>query len=424
MTLYLALAAAALASAIALFFALRHRAMMREFRALRASRREVETLILRKSEGRRNQLLESVFQALGDACLLVGQDLGILLANGRVRDLFELPAIPVARKLPEVLLDHRFVDISRRCLDERRVIESSFEVRVKRESGVQNMFLVVKAAPVRIYGEALPQHLCLIIRDVTVQRETEQIRKDFVANASHELRTPLSIINGYIENLVDGVVEDAEATRRALITMQKHGDRIARIVEDMLTISKFESTGVQGASDLRATTFDCRACVEDVVERLAPVIEAKSAEILVEMPDGGEATVSGDRFYWDQIFFNLIENALKENSRDGLVIGVTYGRDDDGSVEIAVKDNGVGIPSADLNFVFKRFYRVAKHHSQEVKGTGLGLSIVKRAVEAHGGTISLTSTPGVETAFHISLPPRPEPEADPELADEVETVAD
>ncbi len=418
MGLYLALAVAAVASTVAVFFALRHLAMERELRALRASRREVETLILRKSEGRRNQLLESVFEALGDACLLVGEDMGIILANGRVKELFGLAAIPIARKLPEALLDHRFADVARRCLDDRTKIDASFEVRVKRGSRVDNLFVVVQAAPVRIYGESHAQHFCLIIRDVTAQHETEQIRKDFVANASHELRTPLSIINGYLENLIDGLVDDPDMTRRALHTMQKHGDRIARIVEDMLTISKFESMDPQGTADLRSATFDCRRCVEDVVERLVPVIEAKGAKVLVEMPPAGESPVDGDRFYWDQIFFNLIENALKENFGDDIVIRVTYERTGDGVVTMAVKDNGVGIPRAHLPFVFKRFYRVAKHHSQEIKGTGLGLSIVKRAVESHGGSIGVTSTPGVETAFHITLPPRIAPVVARELPEE------
>ena len=113
---------------------------------------------------------------------------------------------------------------------------------------------------------------------------------------------------------------------------------------------------------------------------------------------------SGDRFYWDQVFFNLIENALKENLSDGrLVITVSLARTPREAV-IRIRDNGVGIPRADLPFIFKRFYRVAKHHSQQIKGTGLGLSIVRRAIEAHGGSIGVESTLGVETIFTIRLP--------------------
>jgi len=102
---------------------------------------------------------------------------------------------------------------------------------------------------------------------------------------------------------------------------------------------------------------------------------------------------------------------LKENQQPGLVVGVGMRHLADGGTELWVRDNGVGIPRADLPFVFKRFYRVAKHHGQEVKGTGLGLSIVRRAVEAHGGDIGVDSTPGQRTQFTITLPPPPDPVA-------------
>ncbi|HEX2751128.1 MAG TPA: sensor histidine kinase, partial [Verrucomicrobiales bacterium] len=113
--------------------------------------------------------------------------------------------------------------------------------------------------------------------------------------------------------------------------------------------------------------------------------------------------------------FNLIENALKENQPGSLVIGVKFTRENDESV-ITIRDNGVGIPRADLPFIFKRFYRVAKHHSQKIKGTGLGLSIVRRAVEAHQGTITVDSTLGLETIFTIRLPDVPSVPDPAELA--------
>ena len=124
------------------------------------------------------------------------------------------------------------------------------------------------------------------------------------------------------------------------------------------------------------------------------------------MPDP-ELIIHGDRFYWTQVLFNLVENALKQNPHRGLHIeigGEALGE----TIHIWVSDNGVGIPSADLPHIFRRFFRVEKHHSQqEIKGTGLGLSIVKRAVEAHGGSISVTSVPGSETKFLITVPKPP-----------------
>ena len=114
--------------------------------------------------------------------------------------------------------------------------------------------------------------------------------------------------------------------------------------------------------------------------------------------------ITGDRFYWTQILFNLVENALKQNPNSELKVSVVA-EQLEGEVRISICDDGMGIPADDLPYIFKRFYRVEKHHSQkQVKGTGLGLSIVRRAIEAHGGTIEASSTPGQKTCFNIRLP--------------------
>lgn len=237
-----------------------------------------------------------------------------------------------------------------------------------------------------------------ILDDVTEQVRTEQIRKDFVTNASHELRTPLSLIHGYIETLQSGLIKGGPSMQRCLEVMEKHSKRMMRIIEDMLTISRLEG----GDAQLKMETFHVRACVEDVLEHLTPIIELRQPEIILDLPsDGG--LLRGDRFYWDQIFTNLIENALKENPRTGLELRIS-GEWTSTEVILIVSDNGIGIPAEDAPFVFKRFYRCGKERAHETKGTGLGLSIVKRAVEAHGGSIELTSVPHVETAFVMRVP--------------------
>ena len=119
--------------------------------------------------------------------------------------------------------------------------------------------------------------------------------------------------------------------------------------------------------------------------------------------------LEADRFYWTQLLFNLVENALKQNSAIAVSIEIKAACNEDNELLLSVSDNGVGIPTSDLPYIFKRFFRVEKHHGQgEIKGTGLGLSIVKRAVEAHGGEITASSTPGVETCFSIRMPLRQE----------------
>jgi signal transduction histidine kinase len=236
---------------------------------------------------------------------------------------------------------------------------------------------------------------------VTDIHQLEQIRKDFVANASHELRTPLAIINGYLENLIDdNMIENVETARRFLVVMRTHTERISRIVEDMLVISRLESGEVNA---LIIEPFQFIFCIKDVLERLESEILNQQADIIVTMPDP-ELVIHGDRFYWTQVLFNLVENALKQNPHHRIRIEIGCDEMDE-HIRIWVSDNGVGIPSDDLPHVFLRFFRVEKHHSQqEIKGTGLGLSIVKRAVEAHGGTIGVVSEPGIETKFIIAAP--------------------
>ncbi len=271
------------------------------------------------------------------------------------------------------------------------------EVRVAFKSGKstleERVYQAVAAPMPEVSGG-----VWVMVEDVTGHALTEQIRKDFVTNASHELRTPLSLIHGYIETLKSGMIKGGASLNRCLEVMEKHSKRMMRIIEDMLTISRLEG----GDAQLRTEKFNVRGCVEDVLEHLTPLIEARQPVITLKFPEQG-GILDADRFYWDQIFTNLIENSLKENPRTGLRIDISGQWTEDECV-LMVADDGVGIPAEDVPFVFKRFFRCAKHHSQEIKGTGLGLSIVKRAVEAHGGTIELRSEPGVQTAFIMRVP--------------------
>lgn len=364
-----------------------------------------------KAQVQVNGVIVSILEGLGDACLLLDDAGRIIFANEKTRALFTLRRVIRNIRLTEIINDARILALVHEVEESGEPTEREFLVKLKRGRRMEERYLAVNVAPIRLDKSNQP-YLRILLRDQTERHATDQVRKDFVANASHELRTPLSIINGYLENLVDGVIDDDAMVRKCLLTMRKHGERIARIVEDMLTLSKFESEVDEvGARSLRQTKFSCRECVYDVLERLQPLIESKMAVVKVEIDSAADA-LAGDRFYWDQIFFNLIENALKENA-PGISITLLGQRDGD-KITLTVSDNGVGIPAEDIPFVFKRFYRVAKHHSQQVKGTGLGLSIVRRAVEAHGGSISVHSIPGQITSFIIvmpdeSEPPRPKP---------------
>lgn len=348
----------------------------------------------------RNRLLD----ALGDAFLLVDPEGDIRFENSAARDLFGQRVL-VGRPIRETFLDPRLAETLLHCLETGEAVQSRIVLPQQASPrgdletrGVNAWIIDAARMPAHEGGAPFTR---VIIRDVTTEHQTEQIRKDFVANASHELRTPMAIINGYLENLLDdSMVDDPQVARRFLTVMRKHADRISRIVEDMLVISRLESGE---AASLKVEPFRLRSCINDVLERLESVIRGQQAEIHIQMPDE-KLTLMGDRFYWTQVLFNLVENALKQNPHPRLRVEIGC-QSDAGQHRIWVADNGIGIPSADLPHIFRRFYRVEKHHSQqEIKGTGLGLSIVKRAIEAHGGTITVTSTPGRETKFLITVP--------------------
>lgn len=357
-------------------------------------------LDLEQARKERDLLLD----ALAEAFLLIDSRARILFANKAARDMFPGRSI-VDRSVEDVFLERRLADpilvgietgepITTRVLLPRRALAGG-------DSSGSGSAWVVDISRITETPDDAPEFR-VVLRDVSPEHHAEQIRKDFVANASHELRTPLAIINGYLENLLDDeLVTDPELTRRFLKVMRKHTERIARIVEDMLVISRLESGE---AAALKVKPFKVRSCIADVLERLESMVQAQKARVVVDMPDE-DLTIDGDRFYWTQVFFNLVENALKQNPREGLTVSVGCRRADDGGVEMWVADDGIGIPSTDLPHIFRRFYRVEKHHNQdEIKGTGLGLSIVKRAVEAHHGDITVDSIPGEDTRFTIFLP--------------------
>lgn len=365
-----------------------------------------------------NGALESLLESLTDACLILDEKDRIHLANERARQMLSLPEDPRDLHLSQFVQNPKFQAMMARARDLAGGLQRELTVDLPRERSMEQRYLAVSMGAVQL-KESGPPHLRILIRDETERQAVDRMRKDFVANASQELRTPLSIINGYLENLVDGVVDDPAQMRKCLLTMRRHSERIARIAEDMLTLATFEAACDEiGPRRLRQSKFSISDCVNDVLERLHPAIEAVHASIQVEIAPDADL-LAGDRFYWDQVIFNLVENALKENVR-GLVIKIECRRAGR-QIQLSIRDNGVGIPREDLPFVFRRFYRVAQDQSPKARGAGLGLSLVRRAVEAHGGTITVDSNPAAETIFTIVLPDvEALPKGDPALDEPAE----
>lgn len=360
-----------------------------------------EATLSREMEGSRRRLLESLLDQIDDAVLIVDEHSEIRFSNRAARRLFPSELAPIGRPLIEVCFDHRIVEtLDLACrLGAKTQEQIHRRVLAPADGRVERDYLV-EAEP--LSSISIGKGAWVLVRDITLQVETDRVRRDFVANASHELRTPLSILSGYLEMLDDSGKVNAATLRRCIPVMRKHADRLTRLVDDMLTISKLES-----AEDLLSRApFDLVDSIRDSLDHLAPLIEQQHARVHLDLPS--TAPLVGDRFHWDQVFFNLVENALKQNPDPGLNVSVRL-NSQQGRYRIEVADDGKGIPAADLPHIFKRFYRVQKDHAQTVKGTGLGLSIVRRAVEAHHGTIKARSHPGRETAFVIEVPQPPGP---------------
>lgn len=345
----------------------------------------------RSLETGRREVLDFVLNQIENSLFIVDAQQQIRYSNRAAHELFSSESEHEGSQLIEICLDHRIVETVALALETGTRMQDRITLANSSKTLLVEAELIDPNHP-------LGPGVWLLIRDITAELQTEQVRKDFVANASHELRTPLSIIKGHLEMLED----DLESNTFKVLS--KHTERIADIVEDMLTISKLERSDPDDRI-LNREEFDLGDCIRGIVEQLQPLIDEHGTKVSIELPDEKQCQYYGDRFHFDQIFFNLIENALKQNRKKGLKIIVRVSREEsDQRFLIDVVDNGVGIPSSAINDVFKRFYRVEKHHSQTVKGTGLGLSIVKRAVEAHHGSVSVESQPGERTCFQVSLP--------------------
>lgn len=228
-------------------------------------------------------------------------------------------------------------------------------------------------------------------------KKSEQTRREFVANVSHELRTPITSIRSYAETLDEDPAMDADTRHRFLDVIVNESDRMAKIVQDLLTLSRFDA----GRIGFSFEQFSFEKSVRDVYA--ATRIEAQNhrheftLEFLTPLPE-----IWGDRARIEQVLINMISNAIKY-TKDGGRIRMTAGQKGD-TVWCTVKDNGIGIPKEDVSRIFDRFYRVDKARSRESGGTGLGLSIAREIVVRHGGNIAVQSAPGRGTAITVTLP--------------------
>lgn len=290
-----------------------------------------------------------------------------------------------------------------------RIIELSadlargnFQARLE-ESGSREFRALIRQ--LNQTGEKLQRLVEEIQREQAELEKLEQVRRDFVVNVSHELRTPVASIQGYAETLLEGALEDPRHNLRFLTVIRQNAERLARLTEDLLTLSRLE----RRSREFQFAAYRLEPLLAEALDTMRPIAAKRNVKIELEpMPEGLEVFCDAQAVH--QILSNLLDNAVKYSPAEGLVrVGARLAPSGD-AVEICVRDQGPGIPPEDLPRVFERFYRVDKARSREAGGTGLGLAIVKHLVLAQGGATRVESEPGKGAAFYFTLP-REEPDA-------------
>ncbi len=356
--------------------------------AARGSQRQLEAAqqqAIAGAEAQRAALLNS----MSEGVLLLDQDGRIQLVNRAFESLFQLAGDVRGRSVLEAVRSHELDELVRRTRDAGQVLGAEVEL-----PGLEPRSLQVNAASI---SNGRHHGMILVFHDLTRLKQLEDVRKEFVANVSHELRTPLSLIKGFVETLLDGAKDDPALATRFLQTIAKHTDRLTYLIEDLLTISRLESAPAVLSLHLTAPRDVAARTVDDLAARAAP----RKITLVNQVPVTLTARLDADRV--QQVFFNLVDNAIKYGRPGGRVVigGREAGED---SVELWVRDDGPGIAAEAQSRIFERFYRVDKNRSREQGGTGLGLAIVKHIVQSHGGEVRVESEPGQGATFYFTLP--------------------
>ncbi len=339
--------------------------------------------------------LRAVVAGLPDPVVALDRDGRVLALNERARAL--APALRQGEPLAFALRMPELIEAISRAAnqgEEQRVVYSE---RVPLDRWFETIVMPVKREPTA----AKPDFVLMTFHDLTPLRRVEEMRADFVANASHELRTPLAALLGFIETLQGSARDDAKARQRFLAIMQEQGRRMARLIDDLLSLSRIELNAHRRPD----TPVDLVPIIRQVVDGLETL--ARDRGVTVNIDGANALSVLGDHDELVRIFENLIENALKYGAagrRVDIKIGSGASADGVPEAQVSVRDYGPGIAPEHLPRLTERFYRVDVTESRTQGGTGLGLALVKHILNRHRGRLTIDSAPGAGATFTVHLP--------------------
>lgn len=373
--------------------------------AQRTQLREVE-ILQRVAEAQQRQI-QTVLHSLWDAVLVTDGFNELVVANEAAGRIFGFePSAVIHQPIDQVIRDDRLCQwIKDTCQNanftDHRHLDHEIKVRsTESDEAAKTCVFNLSLSCVEDHKHEVAG-VVTILHDLTREREISQTKSDFVAKASHELRTPLSSIRAYIEMLVDGEAKDEDARHEFYKIIHNETERLGRLIDNMLNISRIEAGIVQ----IEREDVDVRQLIDRAVETLEPQAREKNMSLLKKLVDV-DLSVEGDVDMLYQVVLNLVSNAVKYAPDGGRV---TVNADSDNltrSVVITVSDTGLGIPPDAIPKLFDKFYRV-ENYKRVAKGTGLGLSLCKHIVETlHDGQIGVESKLGMGSKFWVSIPMR------------------
>jgi len=336
---------------------------------------------------------QTILGAMPDGLAVVDERRTVQLMNPELRRIFGIAEKLSGGTLLELVHN---ASVDRLALEAIRVQEPQRDSIELSRGGSEPRELEITAVP---FGENSPdtKGAVILFRDVTHFRKVEKMRRDFVANVSHELRTPLSIFRGYLETLIDDPHQPPGELLRILEVMERHSNRLNALVEDVLSLARLESPGME----MTLSEVDLPELLHSIMRDWEKRLAAKQLKSHLNFP-GNLPRLRADETRLQELIYNLLDNAVKYSKAGGTVFLRAEPAGD--SIRISVADQGIGIPESDLPRIFERFYRADKSRSSEHSGTGLGLSIVKHIAQLHGGNVEAQSELGKGTTISVLLP--------------------
>jgi len=334
----------------------------------------------------RKDRLQTILDAMAEAVMVTDASGHIALTNEVLTEWIGFN--PEGKTAVEAI---RHPDFHRAIEDAQRGVSGLLEIALGGVDASPRRFLRASVSPLRNR-----QGVVTVFHDVTAQREADQVRRDFVANAGHELRTPLTAIRGFAETLREGAINDPASAQGFLDVILRHTRRLQALVDDLADLSRFAGVDLE----LTLEPVAAGTLLDEVVRGLEAQSNAKGLKV-ARIGLGDAPLVLAEERALEQILVNLVDNAIKYTPEGGEVrVGITP---EDAEVSIEIANSGPGIPAKHLPRIFERFYRVDAGRSRALGGTGLGLSIVKHLVAKIGGGITVDSRDGW-TRFQLRVP--------------------